>query len=157
MLAHRWDFEQLRVLDLFAGSGAVSLEFGSRGCPEITSVDQHPGCVAYIRRMSQELNLPIRPYRAEVFGFLKKWKREEAFDLVFADPPYRFPEEKTAALSELVWEARILGPDGILILEHPVQYSLDQLDRFHSCRDYGSSRFSFLGKWDGGDTEDSPF
>lgn len=146
ILVHRLDFDGLRVLDLFAGSGGMGLEFASRGCPEVTAVDQHAGCIGFIRKMADELDLPVKTIRAEVFSFLKKGNRSETYDLVFADPPYHFPKDKLEELIKWVGEGGWISEDGVMIIEHPVQYDLTGHERFHSGRDYGSSRFSFLGE-----------
>ncbi len=146
ILAHRYRLSELRILDLFAGSGAMSLELGSRGCPEVVAVDKHPGCVSYIRKISTELGLPIRVHRSETMSFLRKWKPPGAFDLVFADPPYAFSREQLLALMAALLEGDLLADGALIICEHPVQYDFADSPGFESSRDYGSSRFSFFEK-----------
>lgn len=144
VLTHRYHLSEVRVLDLYAGSGAMSLELGSRGCPEVVAVDKHPGCVSYIRKISSELNLPVRAYRSEVISFLRKWKQPGAFDLVFADPPYAFSKERLRELLDELLKPDMLADGALIIFEHPVQYDFKDHPGFESSRDYGSSRFSFF-------------
>ena len=60
ILNNRYDFDELAVLDLFAGTGNISFEFASRGTPEIRSVDAHYECVKFIQKTAQENTSPPR-------------------------------------------------------------------------------------------------
>ena len=110
------DFEDCTVLDLFAGTGAVSFEFISRGARAVTSIDINAQCTDYIKAESARLALRnIHVVRADVFDLLKRATQQ--FDIVFADPPYAI--ESLPSLPDLVFSKNILTPDGIFILEHP--------------------------------------
>jgi 16S rRNA G966 N2-methylase RsmD len=124
----------------------MSLELGSRGCPEVVAVDKHPGCVSYIRKTSAELGLPVRVYRSEVLTFLRKWKQPGAFDLVFADPPYAFSKKQLLVVLDELLQGDLLTDEALIIFEHPVQYDFKDHPGLESSRDYGSSRFSFFEK-----------
>lgn len=142
ILANRLFFEDTRVLDLFAGTGNMSFEFASRGCREITSVDIHPGCVRFIQEKSNEWEFPITAIRMDVFKFLET--TAGSFDLILADPPYDISTEEFNSIHNLVFDRKLLSPDGILIIEHSKRTDLSHLDHLSSVRKYGNSRFSFF-------------
>mgnify|MGYP003297054665 CR=1 FL=1 len=141
ILYNQFDFEEIRVLDLFSGTGNISIEFASRGVPEVISVDRDYGCFNYLQKISKELKLEaIHAYKADVFKFLEL--ETEPFDLVFADPPYdltRIPE-----IAKVVFERNLVKPGGYLIVEHPSMKKLDNHPNFKEQRQYGSSSFSFF-------------
>lgn len=143
ILYNQFDFEEIRVLDLFSGTGNISLEFASRGVPEVVSVDRDFGCFNYLKKISKELKLEtIKAYKADVFKFLEL--ETEPFDLIFADPPYdltRIPE-----IAKVVFERALVNEGGYLIVEHPSMKKLDNHPNFREQRLYGSSSFSFFGK-----------
>src|SRR5688572_28591985 len=86
ILANRIDFEETSVLDLFSGTGHISLEFASRGSRNITSIDSNHKCIYFLRTTSDLLNMNISATKGDVFEFLQKTNLK--FDLIFADPPY---------------------------------------------------------------------
>jgi 16S rRNA (guanine(966)-N(2))-methyltransferase RsmD len=134
ILYNQFDFEEIRVLDLFSGTGNISLEFASRGVPEVISVDREFGCFNYLKKISKELNLAtIQPFRSDVFKFLEM--ETERFDLIFADPPYDL---------KIVFDRDLVKPGGYLIVEHPSMKKLANHPNFKEQRQYGSSSFSFF-------------
>lgn len=72
ILNNHFYFDNIAVLDLFAGTGNISFEFASRGSEEIYSVDQHFACVKYINTTSKELDLDINTFKSDVYKFLEK-------------------------------------------------------------------------------------
>ena len=135
------DYEECSVMDLFAGTGAMSVEFISRGAREVTAVDINNACTDYIKSEAQRLELRnMRVVRADVFDLLKRANRK--FDIVFADPPYSL--DGLSTLPDLVFEREVLSEDGIFILEHPREYSFEEHPRFWQHRNYGKVNFSFF-------------
>lgn len=135
------DYEECSVMDLFAGTGAVSLEFISRGAREVTSVDINLQCTEYIKQEATRLSVRnIHVVRADVFDLLKRANRK--FDIVFADPPYAL--EDIAKLPDLVFEKQVLTDDGIFVLEHPREYSFEEHPHFWQHREYGKVNFTFF-------------
>lgn len=135
------DFEECSVMDLFAGTGAMSVEFISRGAREVTAVDINNACTEYIKSEAKRLELRnLRVVRADVFDLLKRANRK--FDLVFADPPYAI--EGLETLPDLVFDHQLLTDDGIFILEHPREYSFEEHPRFWQHRNYGKVNFTFF-------------
>lgn len=140
ILANKIDFENLVVLDLFSGTGHISLEFASRGSKHIVSVDKNFKCSGFLRAISKELKFDINAIKSDVFDFLKK--SHSSFDLIFADPPYDLEEIPT--IHTLVFENKLLNENGILIIEHGPKTKLENLEGFLQHRKYGNVNFSFF-------------
>jgi len=141
ILNNKLDFEDLTVLDLFCGTGNITLEFASRGAKKIISIDSHTPCLNYIKDTSKQLNFKtIFTERADVFTFLAK--SHGTYDLVFADPPYDLPDIEK--IYNLVIEKKLLNTDGILVIEHGKQTDLSTKPYFVECRKYGNVHFSFF-------------
>lgn len=106
---------EAKVLDLFAGSGALGLEALSRGAREATFVDLNPASVDAIKRNLAALGLQgrARVLRRDVVRFLAPLRGRQ-FELAFADPPYGFPA------AQLVVERFLADPFArVLGIEHP--------------------------------------
>lgn len=130
-------------MDLFAGTGAVSLEFISRGAREVTSIDINSQCTDFIKKSAERLSVNnLHVVRADVFDLLKRANRR--FDIVFADPPYSL--EGLATLPDLVFDRGVLTDDGIFILEHPREYSFEEHPHFWQHRNYGKVNFTFFAQ-----------
>lgn len=142
ILANKIDMDGLSVLDLFSGTGHISLEFASRGAGSITGVDKSFKCAGFLRSISKELNFNINAIKSDVFDFLKNCP--STFDLVFADPPYDM--EEIPKIHELVFEKNLLNENGILIIEHGPKTKLEHLSGFTQHRKYGNVNFSFFIK-----------
>jgi 16S rRNA (guanine(966)-N(2))-methyltransferase RsmD len=140
ILANRFYFEEISVLDLFAGSGNLSYEFASRGCTPITAVDLDRHCTQFIEKTSAELKLDIRVIRSEILDFLKRDYHE--YDVIVADPPYDYDGYED--LVERVFFQNLLKRDGVLIIEHHSRDDLSGIDRFVQFRKYGKVGFSFF-------------
>jgi 16S rRNA (guanine(966)-N(2))-methyltransferase RsmD len=135
------DFEDCTVMDLFSGTGAVAVEFVSRGAREVTAVDINNACTEYIKSEAAKLNLKnLHVVRTDVFDLLKRAYKK--FDIVFADPPYAL--EGIEKLPDLIFEHGLLNEDGIFILEHPREYSFEEHPHFWQHRNYGKVNFTFF-------------
>ena len=135
-------FEDISVLDLFAGTGNISFEFASRGVQTITSVDAHYGCVQFIEKIATQLDMPISAIKADAYKFLEK--TPQSFDIVFADPPYDFPIEKFNEIIDKIMSRSILNENGMIIIEHSKYMDLSSQKNFRDARRYGASVFSFF-------------
>lgn len=144
ILNNLYYFDEVSVLDLFAGTGNISYEFASRGTQHITAVDQHFGCVKFINQTAQTFEMPIETIKSDVFKFLEKAPIQA--HIVFADPPYDFTDEQFAQIPTLVFKNNILLNDGILVVEHSKHTNLSELEYFSYSKSYGSSVFSFFEK-----------
>jgi len=144
ILNNDYYFDQIAVLDLFAGIGSISLEFASRGTTDIVSVDSYPGCVKFLEKINTELENDIETIRSDAFVFLEKSNR--TFDVIFADPPYEIEVEKLQKLVNLVFDRGLLLPDGTLIIEHAKKTDLSMHQNFDRVRKYGGNLFSFFSE-----------
>lgn len=134
-------FDEITVLDLFAGTGSISFEFASRQAKQITAVDLNYQCTEFIRKTAKESNYEtLRPIKSNVFNFLSGTKSN--FDLIFADPPYDM--EDIDKLPELIFEKQLLNEDGIFILEHSRKLSFEDHPHFTEHRKYGNVNFTFF-------------
>jgi len=141
ILQNQIEFEGIRVLDLFSGTGNISMEFASRGAELVTSVDRSIQCVHYLKDTARQHGLTnIKAYKDDVFKYLQL--ETEQFDLIFADPPYdlnRIPE-----IPKVIFEKNMLLPGGLLIVEHQSMQNLSNHPAFIEQRRYGHSSFSFF-------------
>lgn len=136
------DIEGARVLDLFAGTGAISLEFLSRGAAEVTAVEMAPVQAAFIRSVREKLNDPaLRVVRGDVFRYLSSF-RGEPYDIVFADPPY--DHKRFGEIPELILNSGVARPGALVIVEHSRTFSFTEIPHFSEQRVYGSVNFSIF-------------
>jgi len=142
ILNHKVDFDDVILLDLFAGTGNISYEFASRGAADVTSVDADFGCVKYIQKISEELSFPIKVIKSDVYKYIASTKSR--FNIVFADPPYDFSLEQLSTLVDNLFQNNIVQENGMFIIEHSKHNDLSTLSHFTEARKYGGSVFSFF-------------
>lgn len=142
ILNNLYYFDEVTVLDLFAGTGNISYEFASRGAQQITCVDQHFACIKFINETAKKFEMPIETIKADVFKFLEKASFK--VNIVFADPPYDFSDEDFAKIPQLVFQNDFLLKDGILVVEHSKHTNLSEVHHFSYSKSYGGSVFSFF-------------
>lgn len=142
VLGNLIDFDdEVHALDLFAGTGSISLELLSRGCSQVVSIEKDRDHYAFISKVKKELgNTAWLPFKTDVFKFITRCN--EQFDLVFADPPYALPQ--LSSLPDLVFQHNLLKPNGLFILEHGKDYDFQQNPHFMQHRKYGAVNFSFF-------------
>ncbi|MDR1679428.1 MAG: RsmD family RNA methyltransferase [Prevotellaceae bacterium] len=141
ILVNRVDFEKLVALDLFAGTGGISYELASRGCPLVTAVEMNRRHADFIRKTCNALKLDaIHLIQGDVFKFVAACRTQ--FDLIFADPPYDL--SALDSLPDLIFEKELLKPGGVFILEHPARKSFAEHPHFVEHRHYGNVNFSFF-------------
>lgn len=135
-------FDDISVLDLFAGTGNISYEFASRGTKQITCVDQDFGCIKFINETSKAFDMSIQTIKNDVFKFLEKSSLQT--NIIFADPPYDFTDEQFSKIPELVFQNNLLLENGLLIIEHSKHTNLSGLNHFSYSKSYGGCMFSFF-------------
>ncbi|MBO4469601.1 MAG: RsmD family RNA methyltransferase [Bacteroidales bacterium] len=141
ILDNEYEFEDLKVLDLFGGTGAVSFEFGSRGVGRVWCVEMARENASFIKREAERLGLDnVTMVRDNVFDFLDIC--HEKFDIIFADPPYAL--EGLETIPDKVFDRDILHPDCYFILEHGGEHNFAQHPRFFKEREYGRVHFTFF-------------
>lgn len=135
------DMEGKSVLDLFAGTGAISLEFLSRDAKSVTAVEMAATQANFIRSVKEKLNdNNLRVIRGDVFKFLQSVRMP--FDIVFADPPYDHPD--FAEIPERIMASGAVKPGTLLIMEHNASHDFSSLPGFEQHRAYGSVNFSIF-------------
>lgn len=143
ILQNRIDFESIKVLDLFSGTGSISFEFASRGCPDITAVELDFNHHSFIREIIEKIGEKnIKAIKANAFRFIGQ--TNQSFDLIFADPPFNHPQFTEIPVKVLA--GNILLPGGIFILEHSKIYDFSAFPEWQEIRIYGSVHFSFFRK-----------
>ena len=142
ILTNVFDFVEVKALDLFGGTGSIAYELVSRGCSDVTCVDQYFPCIAYVKKTKDLLDLrgEIKIIKYDVFKFIPK--TETRFDLIFADPPYAHPD--LSKLPDMIFEYGLLNPEGWFILEHDNKSDFETHSRFFRKQKYGNNIFSFF-------------
>ena len=135
------DFEDAQALDLFSGTGSISLELVSRGCRQVVSVeldrDHHRFIQECLKKLSTDKCVPIR---GDVFRFLKSCKQQ--YDFIFADPPYALKE--LPQIPDIIFERQLLTEEGLFVFEHGKDYDFSNHPHFLEHRSYGSVNFTLF-------------
>lgn len=135
------NLEEAAALDLFSGTGSISLELLSRGCSTVVSVEMDRDHHRFICECLKKLgDVHCTPLRADAFRFIKSCKKQ--FDLIFADPPYALKELPT--IPDLIFEKGLLTEGGIFVFEHGKDHDFTQHPHFIEHRSYGSVNFSLF-------------
>jgi 16S rRNA (guanine966-N2)-methyltransferase len=140
-----------RVLDLFAGSGALGIEALSRGATSVVFVEADRESIEAIEKNLAKTKLMGRVQRQDVFTFLRQQSNREKFEIVFADPPYDNAENEgtdTAKLLNNVRLPQLLEPSGIFVLEKRPDETISDLKLWRIIRQktYGATEVLFLSK-----------
>lgn len=135
------DLEDATALDLFSGTGSISLELLSRGCRQVISVeadrDHHRFITECLKKLGTDACIPLR---GDVFRFIKSCKQQ--FDMIFADPPYGLKE--LPQIPDLILSRQLLKQDGIFVFEHGKDHDFSTHPQFVEHRNYGSVNFSLF-------------
>lgn len=150
VLNNHFNFSELKILELFAGTGSISYEFASRGCSPILCVDGDMGCVNFIKKTAKEFDFDITAIKSDVFKFLEKHRGN--YDIIFADPPYGMSQKEFEQLIEMIFENELLDEEGMLVIEHSKYTKLDHMANYSFQKNYGGSVFTFF-EFEGNDEE----
>lgn len=142
VLNNHFDFSELKVLELFAGTGSISYEFASRGCSPILCVDGDMGCVNFIKKTAKEFEFDITAIKSDVFKFIEKHNGN--YDIIFADPPYGMEQSEFEKIVKHIFERELLLDDGMLVVEHSKYTKLDKMPNYSFQKNYGGSVFTFF-------------
>lgn len=141
ILSNLFDFSEITFLDLFGGTGSISMECHSRGCRNIDLVEINSRAIRFISQMAAKLHMSeIHTVRMDAFRFLEICRRK--YDVIFADPP--FDMKSLPNLPGAVLQKNILSEGGVFILEHSANYHFENEAGFFETRKYGSVYFSFF-------------
>jgi 16S rRNA (guanine(966)-N(2))-methyltransferase RsmD len=142
ILTNHFDFEDIKVLDLFGGTGNHTYEFISRGCKDVTYVDKHAPAVRFVRETAALLKIEdcITIVQGDVFGYIERIA--EQYDYIFAGPPYGLP--KLDSIPDKVFEHNLLRGEGWFVLDHNPNHHFENHPHFFQVRNYGKTIFSFF-------------
>jgi 16S rRNA (guanine966-N2)-methyltransferase len=144
IIQNNLDFEELKTLDLFGGTGSISYELASRGVSDLTIVEKDQKMFDFIKKTSADLKLEnFKVIKSDVFRFIDSCT--EKFDFIFAGPPYAL--QTIDELPKKIFEKELLNEDGWFILEHTPRNNYENTPFFHNSRNYGTTVFSiFINK-----------
>jgi 16S rRNA (guanine966-N2)-methyltransferase len=141
ILHNNFDFEDLKSLDLFGGTGSISYELASRGVPDLTLVEKDPTMFEFIKKTAAGFGISnLRTVKMDVFKFILGCT--DRFDLIFAGPPYAL--SSIDDLPRFIFEKQLLKKDGWFILEHTPRNDYKKFPFYRSERNYGTTIFSFF-------------
>ncbi len=142
VIENQIDLIDLKILDLCAGTGNISIEFLSRESGTVTAVDKSYECYKHIKKVVHDLECEdeISIIKADVLKFLNQ--TNAVYDIIFADPPYLY--EHHNEIANLVFSRELLAPSGMLIIEHGRETNMESHPHFLISRKYGNVHFSFF-------------
>ncbi|MEO7266208.1 MAG: RsmD family RNA methyltransferase [Ferruginibacter sp.] len=141
VLQNNLDFEELKTLDLFGGTGSISFELASRGATDLTIIEKDMAMHTFIKKTAAALHFDnFRIIKSDVFKFIESTK--EQFDFIFAGPPYALGTIDD--LPRMVFKFNLLKPGGVFVLEHTPRNDYKTFDFYRSERNYGTTIFSFF-------------
>lgn len=136
-------FDEIRVLDLFAGTGSIAYEFASRGAIEVVAVDNNIRCIRFIKKIKLDLSLDnLNVIKADALRFIDHIS--DKYDLIFCDPPYDLPE--LPELPDRILSNKTTKSNAIIIIEHPANINFDNHPCFSFKRNYSRVHFSFFSQ-----------
>ena len=141
VLNNAFNFDNIKVLDLFGGTGSISFELASRGCTDITTVEVFPKCANFIKKTAEEFNLKgIKVMQADVFQYMQNCV--EKYDFIFAGPPYPLPN--LPEIPDLIFQYGLVEGEGWFIMEHNPNHNFEQHPNFYKSKNYGSTIFAIF-------------
>ena len=139
VLQHKLDFEELKTLDLFGGTGSISYELASRGVQDLTVVEKDANMYEFIKKTSAALRIEnMKVIKMDVFKFIESCT--DKFDFIFAGPPYALTNIDD--LPRLIFEKHLLSPGGWFVLEHTPRNDYKSFPFYKTERNYGTTVFT---------------
>ncbi len=141
-LENMMDLTEIKTCDIFGGTGSISYELASRGATDLTLIERDPASIQFIKKTAASLGIAdqMKIIKGDVFKFMKHCR--EQYDFIFAGPPYAL--QNIDDLPILVFEKRMLKPEGIFVLEHTPRNDYQHHPRFQRMKNYGTTVFSFF-------------
>ena len=141
VLQNNVEFEHLKTLDLFGGTGCISYELASRGAADLTIVEKDNHMYDFIKKTSKELGLEnFRLIKSDVFKFIENCR--EQYDFIFAGPPYALGNIDDLPFQIL--KKKLLKPGGWFVLEHTPRNDYKKFEHYKAERNYGTTIFSIF-------------
>lgn len=141
ILQNRMDFEEIKTLDLFGGTGCISYELASRGAGDLTIVEKDASMHAFIKKNLDTLGAAnCRVLKMDVFAYLNT--ATEPFNFIFAGPPYALGS--IDELPKIIVARKLIAEGGFFVLEHTPRNQYEKFSGFSFMRNYGTTLFSFF-------------
>jgi 16S rRNA (guanine966-N2)-methyltransferase len=141
ILQSRIDFEGIKTLDLFSGTGNISYELASRGAADLTIVEKDNQMYGFIKKNIEMLGIEnCKLLKLDVFSFLATCN--EQYDFIFAGPPYTLGS--IDELPKIIESKKLIAADGFFVLEHTPRNNYEKFESFSFQRNYGTTVFSFF-------------
>ena len=145
ILSNRIDFEDIKTLDLFGGTGSISYELASRGASDLTIIEKDAAMYAFIKKNIDSLQIEnCKLIRMDVFSFLASCT--EQYDFIFAGPPYAL--QNIDELPHTIVSKKLIAPGGMFVLEHTPRNNYENTAGLSFQRNYGTTVFSFFENTD---------
>lgn len=141
-LMNMMDLEGAKTCDIFGGTGSISYELASRGATNLTLIEQDRGNINFIKKTIQTLGIEDRFHiiKGDVFRFMKN--STDQYDFIFAGPPYAL--QNIDDIPMLVFQRKMLTPDGIFVHEHTPRNDYQQHPNFLKMKNYGTTVFTYF-------------
>lgn len=141
ILQNNLDFEDLKTLDLFGGTGSISYELASRGAKDLTIVEKDNQMFSFIKKTAADLGLTqLKVVKSDVFRFMETCR--DRFDFIFAGPPYALTT--IDEIPKFIFEKGLLNPGGWFILEHTPRNNYQTDPHYLREKNYGTTVFSIF-------------
>jgi 16S rRNA (guanine966-N2)-methyltransferase len=141
ILNNQIDFEDIKCLDLFGGTGCITYELASRGASDFTVVEKDSTMYEFIKKNIELLKIEnCKLTKQDVFAFLNSCS--DKYDFIFAGPPYALGS--IDLLPEIILQKKLLNEDGLFVLEHTPRNNYEEFEGFKFQRNYGTTIFSFF-------------
>lgn len=141
IMGNNLDFEGLKTLDLFGGTGSISYELASRGAADLTIVEKDPKMYAFIKTTSKALKIDhFHVVKSDVFKYIDSCR--DQYDFIFAGPPYALTTIDDLPL--MIFKNNLLTDNGWFILEHTPANNYEEYPHFKTVRNYGTTLFSIF-------------
>lgn len=141
VLQHNLDFEELKTLDLFGGTGNITYELASRGVNDLTIVEKDGNMFEYIKKTAASLRIEnLKAIKMDVFKFMETCL--EKFDFIFAGPPYALTNIDD--IPRIIFEKQLLNRQGWFVLEHTPRNDYKIFPYYKNEKNYGTTVFSIF-------------
>ncbi len=141
ILQNRMNFEGIKTLDLFGGTGCISYELGSRGAANLTIVEKDPIMHNFIKKNCDMLGMQnFHLLKMDVFSYLNT--AIPSFDFIFAGPPYALGS--IDEIPRIIEQKELIAKCGFFVLEHTPRNQYEKMPSFSFQRNYGTTVFSFF-------------
>ena len=139
ILQNNLEFDGMKTLDLFGGTGCISYELASRGASDLTIVEKDEKMAAFIKKTAADLKLQnVKVMKSDVFRFIETVG--EKYDFIFAGPPYALTTIDD--LPTIIFEKGLLKEGGWFVLEHTPRNDYKTFQNYLREKNYGTTIFS---------------